>query len=60
MNPEAGSAWFRAAAFITLTAAGLMIFQRPGTAEFVVTVTTLVIGMAFIALIAWIVRKGSH
>ncbi len=60
MNPEAGQAWFRIAMLITLLSAALLFLVQPGTAEFVVTVTTLVIGLLFIGVIAVLVRRGSR
>ncbi len=58
MSPEAGQLWFRVAIFITLTSLGLLFFQQPGTAEFVVTVLALGVGIVMIALIAIIARKS--
>lgn len=60
MNPEAGQAWFRIAMLITLVSAGLLFLIEPGTAEFIVTVTTLVIGLLFIGVIAVLVRRGGR
>jgi hypothetical protein len=60
MNPELGQGWFRIAVFITLTSAVLLFFQQPGTAEFVITVTTLVIGLVFIAVVVIAVRWSSR
>ena len=60
MNPEAGQAWFRIAMLITLVSAALLLVVQPGTAEFVITVTTLVIGLLFIGVIAVLVRRGSR
>jgi hypothetical protein len=34
----------------------LLLFLRPGTAEFSITVVTLVIGLVFIGLVALLVR----
>lgn len=45
---------------ITLLSAALLFLVQPGTAEFVVTVTTLVIGLLFIGVIAVLVRRGSR
>ncbi|MDX9952592.1 MAG: hypothetical protein RBT75_00745 [Anaerolineae bacterium] len=58
MSPEAGQLWFRVAIFITLTSLGLLFFQQPGTAEFVVTVLALGVGIVMIALVAIIARKS--
>jgi hypothetical protein len=60
MNPEAGQAWFRIAVFLVLISAALLPFLRPESAEFVITVTTLAMGLSFAVLIVVIVRRGSH
>ncbi len=60
MNPEAGRIWFRVAMFITLVSAGLLLIQQPGTAEFVITVATLVIGLVFIAILAVMARRANR
>jgi hypothetical protein len=60
MNPELGLAWFRIAIFFTLTSGILIFFQTPGTAEFVITVTSFIIGLAFIAIIAVVVRWSNR
>jgi hypothetical protein len=59
MNPELGLAWFRIAIFFTLTSGALLFLAMPGTAEFVITVTSLIIGLLFVAIIA-IVVKGAN
>ena len=56
MNPELGQGWFRIAVFIALTSAVLILFQQPCTAEFVITVTSLVIGLIFIAVVVIAVK----
>lgn len=60
MNPELGQAWFRVAVFVAFVSAVLIPFETPGSAEFVISVTSLVIGLAFIALIAVVVRRSNH
>ncbi len=60
MNPEAGLAWFRIALFITLSAGGLILLNPPGTAEFIISVATFIIGLAFVAVIAILVRHASR
>ena len=59
MNPELGLAWFRIAIFFTLASGVLLFFETPDTAEFVITVTTFVIGFILLALIAFIVKRAS-
>ena len=57
MNPEAGQGWFRIATLITLVSAVLVFFTEPGTAERVVSVITLFIGLLFIGTIIVLVRR---
>jgi len=57
MNPELGLAWFRIALFFTLVSGVLLFFQTPGTAEFVITVASFIIGLVFVALVAIFVRR---
>jgi len=57
MNPEAGRAWFRIAATITLVSAVLVYFTRPGTAERIVSIITLLIGLLFIGTIIVLIRR---
>jgi hypothetical protein len=57
MNPEAGQAWFRIATMITLVSAALVYLTEPGTAERVVSVLTLLIGLLFIGVIVILVRR---
>jgi hypothetical protein len=57
MNPEAGQAWFRIAMMITLVSAALVYLTKPGTAERVVSVLTLFIGLLFIGVIVILVRR---
>jgi hypothetical protein len=57
MNPEAGQAWFRIAMMITLVSAALVFLTKPGTAERVVSVVTLLVGLLFITIIVILVRR---
>ena len=58
MNPDAGRAWFRIATTITLVSIVLVFLTEPDTAERVVSVITLLIGLLFIATIALIIRRN--
>ena len=58
MSPEAGQAWFRIALLITLASAALAYFTEPGSAERVVSVMTLLIGVLFIGVIVVSVRRN--
>jgi hypothetical protein len=57
MNPEAGQAWFRIAMMITLVSAALVYLTEPDTAERVVSVITLFLGLLFIGIIVVLVRR---
>lgn len=59
MSPEVGLAATRLALFL-IVAAGLMLFVvQPNSAEFVVTVLTIGIGLAMLGLVALLARLGS-
>ena len=57
MNPEAGQAWFRIATMITLVSVALVFFTEPGSAERIVSVITLILGLVFIGIIILLVRR---
>ena len=57
MSPELGRAAFRMAMFVAFPSFVLLLFQQPGTAEFVVTVMALVVGLAFMGTIIVLVRR---
>ncbi len=58
MNPEVGLAWFRIAIFFTLISGILILFEPPNSAEFIISVASFLTGLAFIAMIAFIMRRG--
>jgi uncharacterized membrane protein len=60
MNPDFGRAWFRIAITITVVSAVLVFFTEPGTAERVVSVITLLIGLIFIGTIIFLIRRDRH
>ncbi len=60
MSPELGQAWFRVAVFIALISGVLVPFQSPGSPGFVISVTALVIGLMFMALVAFVVWRSNH
>ena len=58
MNPDIGRAWFRIAITITLVSAVLVYLTEPGTAERVVSVITLLLGLLFIGTIIVLIRRN--
>lgn len=59
MSPEIGRTAIRIAGFPTLLSALLLFILEPGTAEFAITVITLVLGLLFIVLIWTLLRRLS-
>jgi hypothetical protein len=60
MNPDFGRAWFRIATTITVLSAVLVFTTEPGTAERVVSVVTLLIGLLFLGTIIFLIRRERH
>ena len=60
MSPEMGRSFFRIAFFIAFVSAVLLPFLTPGTAEFVVALLTLLIGLIFIAAVIFVLRRFSR
>ncbi len=52
--------WFRIAVFLIVTSAALLFIVQPGTAEFIITVTTLVMGLLFAGVLAVLARRSNH
>jgi len=60
MNPELGLAWFRIALFITLVSAGLILVEPRDSAEFIISVTSFIIGLVFIAIVACMAWRSNR
>ena len=56
MDPQIGQAGFRIALFLILTAGGMLFFLQPGTAEFAITIVTLLIGLIFAGFVVLLIR----
>jgi hypothetical protein len=59
MSPEAGKAALSIALFIVIASAALLLIQPPGTAEFVITVLSLAIGLVFTGVVMIMARRGT-
>jgi len=59
MDPQVLGAGFRIAIFVTTTAVLLLIFEPRDSAEFVVSVMALAIGLTFVALVAALIRYST-
>ena len=60
MNPQTGRAAFILAIFVTVTSLLLLPFLERDSAEFVVTVLSIIAGGLTIVLIAILARLGRH
>ncbi len=58
ISPPLGRAALRIAMFLVVTSLMLLPFVKPGSAEFVVTVVTLIIGVGFGVVLLILVRRG--
>lgn len=58
MSPDAGKAALTIALFIVVASALVLIGQTPGTAEFVVSVMSLVVGLVFTGVVVIVARRG--
>ena len=61
MDPQLLKHFFRIGIFLTITSLALIFANKPGTAEFVVSVMSLFVGLTLLALVWlvawWINRK---
>ncbi|HOT93232.1 MAG TPA: hypothetical protein PLJ78_15465 [Anaerolineae bacterium] len=58
ISPQLGRAALRIAMFLVVTSLIPLPFVKPGSAEFVVTVITLGIGVGFGVMVFILVRRG--
>lgn len=56
LSPKLGQAAFRIAFMMVSVSALMTFFLTPGTAEFVISVVTLVLGLVFMGLIFILIR----
>jgi hypothetical protein len=60
MPPEMGRSFFRIAFFVTFVSAALLFFLTPGTADFVVDVLALGVGLVFMGLVAFLAHWSAR
>ena len=58
MIPELGKAGFRIGFLIVVPTFFLLFFLEPGTAEYVITLVTLVMGVVFLVAVTLLVLYG--
>lgn len=57
MNSEALKAFFRLGVLIIVLSVAILFAQKPGSPEFTVTILSVCIGAALVALVAWVARR---
>ncbi len=60
MSPQMGQAAFRIAVFLIVGALLLLPFQTRGTAEYIITLLTLGVGLFMAALIVIIIKRSNR
>jgi hypothetical protein len=60
MSAEMGRAFFRIAVFMVVMSAILLPFLPVGSAEFVVDVVTLILGLVFVGILAFLARRSAR
>jgi len=60
IDPQVGKAAFQLSLFIVVMAGGMLLFLAPGTPQFAITVFTLIIGMIFVSVVVFVVRRFSR
>lgn len=60
MSPESGQAWFRIGVFLVLMALVIMPFLARDSAEFVVDVLVLFIGLLILGIVALIIKLSNR
>jgi hypothetical protein len=58
VDPQLGKAAFSLALMITVPALILLPLEEPGSAEFIVTAMALAVGVTFLAIVIFIVRRS--
>ncbi len=60
MNPQMAKAGLGLGFFVIVAAALILPLQAPGSAEFVVTVLALIVGIVMVAVVAFAIRRLSR
>lgn len=60
IDPQLGKAALQISLFIIVLAGGMLLFLRPGSPQYVITVFTLIIGLVFFGLVVVLVRRFSR
>lgn len=56
MSPESGQAWFRLGMFLVVMSLVILPFQERNSAEFVVTVLALLVGLLMLGIVTLMIK----
>ncbi|MBX7213593.1 MAG: hypothetical protein K1X39_06200 [Thermoflexales bacterium] len=60
LSPELGRIWFQVAVFILIVSAALAALTPAGSAEHVISIASLFIGILFLIVLVIVIRRSSH
>ncbi len=60
MSPQSGQAWFRLGTFLVLMSLVILPFQERDSAEFVVTVLALLVGLLMLGIVTLIIKLSNR
>ena len=60
ISPQIGRVWFQVAVFIIVASGGLALVTQAGTAEHVISVLSLIVGILFVVVLAILIRRSQR
>jgi fumarate reductase subunit D len=60
ISPEIGRVWFQVAVFIIVASGILALVTQPDTAEHVISIASLFVGILFIVVLVILIRRSQH
>lgn len=60
ISPEIGRVWFQVAVFIIVASGALTLLTREGTAEHVISIASLFVGILFVVVLVILIRRSQR
>ena len=60
ISPEIGRVWFQVAVFIVVASGILALVTQPGTAEQVISIASLFVGILFVVVLVILIRRSQR
>lgn len=60
ISPEIGRVWFQVAVFIIVASGVLALVTQAGTAEHVISIASLIVGILFVVVLVILIRRSQH